>query len=227
MIKTRNKKELLWKWIWHLIPEKYYMTKHGVDSEKFYQIKKKYQETPELSKGLKYLRFNVRFKGRLNFARKLKLHQSAPKRILDIGTGVGYFPFICNSMGHRCTAFDLGDFPLFNEMIEFLKVDRKVYAVKEFEPLPPVKEKFDLITAFLICFNNHNHEGLWGIKEWDFFLRDLSANQLTPNGEVFFQFNYEWSDGKPFSEELQQFFLNHGARISDNEVEFKSMQAFR
>ena len=95
------------------------MTRHGIDTERFYQLKKKYSELGDEYKGMKYLRFNTRFKGRLNYVYQLGLADSKEKKnILDIGTGVGYFPYICNRFGHNAMAFDLGDYDLFNDMIE-------------------------------------------------------------------------------------------------------------
>jgi hypothetical protein len=226
-VHIRELKDLPWKLFWSLIPERYYMEKQGIDSKGFYKIKEKYQGSESKIKGLKYLRFNVRFRGRLRYALKLGLNNSSPKKILDIGTGVGYFPYICNRYGHDGHAMDLGDFPVFNELIQLLDVDRMDYCVKPFEQLPAVVGKYDLITAFLICFNNHNQNDLWGVKEWDFFLKDLAKNQLNPQGKVFFHFNYEKKTGKPFDLKIADFFIQHRAKIHKNEVTFESMSSFR
>lgn len=223
----RELKDVPWKLCWSLIPERYYMEKHGIDSKEFYEIKEKYQGSESKIKGLKYLRFNVRFRGRLRYALKLGLNKSSPQKILDIGTGVGYFPYICNRYGHDSHALDLDNFPVFNELIQLLGVDRMGYSVKPLEKLPPVSGKYDLITAFLICFNNHNQTGLWGVKEWEFFLKDLAENQLKPQGKAFFHFNYEEKTGKPFDVKLADFFLKHGAQIHANEVTFESMNTFK
>lgn len=229
----RELKDVFWKLCWSLVPERYYMEKHGIDSKEFYKIKekykneKKYQGSKSKLKGIKYLRFNVRYRGRLRYAMKLGLDNCSPMKILDIGTGVGYFPYICNRYGHDGHAMDLGDYAVFNDLIQLLGVNRMDYCVKPFERLPAVKKKYDLITAFLICFNNHNKKGLWGIKEWAFFLKDLAENQLNPKGKVFFHFNYEKKTGKPFDVKLADFFLQHGAKIHKNEVSFASMDSFR
>lgn len=221
-------KELPWKICWQMIPERMYMLRHGIDPASFYRLKRKYQELGGEFKGMKYLRFNSRFKGRLNYAYKLGLGEgSRNKNILDIGTGVGYFPYICNRFGHNAMAFDLGDYELFNDMIEMLGVNRPVYSIAPFEPIPDQGMKFDLITAFLICFNNHNKPGLWGIAEWEFFLYDLARNHLSESGEVFLHFNYETDTNLPFSEELKRFFSENGATIELNEVYFASMHTFR
>jgi cyclopropane fatty-acyl-phospholipid synthase-like methyltransferase len=221
-------KELPWKICWQLIPEKMYMTRHGIDTERFYQLKKKYSELGDEIKGVKYLRFNTRFKGRLNYAYQLGLGDSKEKKnILDIGTGVGYFPYICNRFGHNAMAFDLGDYELFNDMIEMLGVNRPAYSITPFEPIPDQGRRFDLVTAFLICFNNHNKPGLWGVPEWEFFFTDLVKNHMSERGEVFLHFNYEMDTNLPFTEELKRYFIEHGALIDLNEVHFRSMRSFR
>ena len=220
-------REIPWKLCWSLIPESIYMRKHGVDPEKFYELKQKYKNMGQHFKGMKYLRFNTRFKGRLNYAYKLGLDKPDPiKSVLDIGTGVGYFPFICQSFGHYARAFDLGDYPLFNDMVEMLGVERQAYSIRAYEKVPDQGVKFDLVTAFLICFNNHNKPGLWNVPEWEFFLKDLASNHLTDTGEVFLHFNYEQETNLPFSNELRQYFLDKGAKIYLNEVHFKSMMRF-
>ena len=179
-------------------------------------------------KGMKYLRFNTRFKGRLNYAYKLGLGEGSQKKnVLDIGTGVGYFPYICNRLGHNAMAFDLGDYELFNDMIDMLGVHRPVYSIEAFEPIPDQGLKFDLVTAFLICFNNHNKPGLWGVPEWEYFFKDLALNHISENGGVFLHFNYEADTNLPYSDELKRYFMENGGEIELNEVSFKSMHAFR
>jgi hypothetical protein len=82
--------------------------------------------------------------------------------------------------------------------------------------LPKFDRKFDLITAFMICFNGHKSPHLWGKKEWEFFLQDVDQ-QLTPNGQICLGFNRE-NNGQFFSEELREFFESRGAVVRANEV---------
>jgi hypothetical protein len=70
--------------------------------------------------------------------------------------------------------------------------------------------KFDLITAWRICFNNYEHEEtIWGRKDWDFLLDDLSE-RLTPSGRIIFSLNAQL-DRRFYTEELEKLF----ARRSD------------
>ena len=63
---------------------------------------------------------------------------------------------------------------MFREITRLLGVRRVVQQIEAFRPLPSFGQKFDVITAFMICFNNHKMPGLWGVPEWEFFL-DVSG----------------------------------------------------
>src|SRR5947208_3039931 len=79
---------------------------------------------------------------------------------------------------------------------------------------------FHLITAFMICFNDHKMPGLWKVPEWEFFLDDL-AKHLTPRGRVWLELNQEY-DGTFYTLELKEFFQKCGARIDEHKVIFTS-----
>src|SRR5207249_3117400 len=79
---------------------------------------------------------------------------------------------------------------------------------------------FDLITAFMICFNNHKMPDLWDVPEWGFFLDDL-AKHLTPRGRVWLELNQEY-DGSFYTPELKKFFQKRGGRINEQKVIFNS-----
>ena len=105
---------------------------------------------------------------------------------------------------------------MFGEMFRALGLERVIARVEAFRPLPVFDRKFDLITAFMICFNGHKSESLWGPKEWAFFLDD-AATRLNPGGRIRLGFNRELDDTF-YSEELRQFFLDRGARIDEHRV---------
>lgn len=155
----------------------------------------------------------------------LRLNKGSGRNILDIGTGKGIFPFLCNRYGHKVTGMDLGDIPRYNDFIEYLGVERKIWEVKAFEPLPDLGRRFDLVTAVLVCFNNHKTDNLWGVKEWDYFLRDLAKNQLTNDGWVFLLLNAE-HDGTFYTKELNSYLRFIGARMAQGRVFVQNMEAF-
>jgi SAM-dependent methyltransferase len=83
----------------------------------------------------------------------LKLHRSAPKRVLDLGCGGGFFLFILKNLGHSVLGLDVERVVLFTELLELFGVPRVVCRISAFEPLPDLPQKFDWITAFSVNFN--------------------------------------------------------------------------
>ena len=133
---------------------------------------------------------------------RLGLHkESAGKKILDLGTGAGYFPFVCNYYGHRAEALDVPDNEMYNNTIRALGINRYQQYIR----------------AFMICFNNHKTPQVWHIKEWDFFLKTIAEKNLNKGGNLFFSFNAE-SEEEPVSRELLGYFSNHQAVINGCEV---------
>ena len=146
----------------------------------------------------------------LNIDRKQNL------KILDIGTGFGYFPFICEFFGNQAEAIDLDTNDMYNSVIKLLDIKRHSYCIQANKPLP-LNTKFDIITGYMICFNNHKTDKLWGVIEWDYFLNSMKSNNLYNNGFIFFSFNLEF-DEKPFSHDIKNLFMQKKAIINNNEV---------
>ena len=165
----------------------------------------------------KYLNYKYWLLDNLLRFYKLQLHREKSKiKILDLGTGFGYFPFICNYFGHQADAIDLDNNNLYNIIITKLNINRYPLKIEKYKILD-VEKKYDLITAFMICFNNHKKDDLWGTHEWEFLINNLLNKNLNINGKLFFSFNSEF-DGKPFNNELNKFYLSLNSIIKNNEV---------
>jgi 2-polyprenyl-3-methyl-5-hydroxy-6-metoxy-1,4-benzoquinol methylase len=149
----------------------------------------------------------------------LGLHRSAPKQVLDLGCGGGFFLYICQQLGHRSLGVDLEWFPVFTDLLNLFQVERKTWEIKAFEPLPQLG-KFDWITAFSTGFNRVKKKP-WRVPEWEFFLNDLS-NHLQPNGNVFLALNPEGRGGQYYDESLRELFLNRGAELERERIFFPS-----
>ena len=112
----------------------------------------------------KHLELNIRR------AQDLNLHRLPPQEILDIGCGGGFFLFAARALCHHGLGLDTGDIPVFDALVDLLRIHRSIYRVMRFEPLPDFGRKFDLITAFATAFHGSQADAWrWGEKEWDFF----------------------------------------------------------
>ncbi len=147
----------------------------------------------------------------------LNLHKKNSQLILDLGAGAGYFAYLCKKYGHNVTALDMDNNPMYNSIIELLEINRINHKISFGRNLPlPEGLKFDLVTAFMICFNNHKEDNLWHLEEWDWFLKFL-IKHLQLDGKIFLSFNEE-STLNPIDKNLYNYFkkYNHIA----NHLEF-------
>lgn len=139
------------------------------------------------------------------------LSLTRPSRILDIGTGCGYFPFVCRAHGHDVIAIDCTNRdPFFRDVTATLGVDVLDVDVRPLETLPPLGV-FDAITAYMVTFNNHRTPPPWGVEPWSFLLDDLES-RLNPGGCIVLELNRE-PDGRCYTPELHALFVRRGAEI--------------
>ena len=190
-----------------------------IDPQGFEQIRRRYAvkgPSPDWPKFLdleRWITINIRR------IREIELDFARPKRILDLGCGAGYFLYIAQLLGHEGLGLDLNQIPMFGDLMHLLGVRRVIWQIKAFDPLPDLG-KFDLITAFLVCFNRHKQADVWGVPEWECFLNDL-AKHLAPRGRVWLELNQEY-DGTFYTPELKSFFEKRGAKIDRHKVIFNS-----
>jgi SAM-dependent methyltransferase len=189
-----------------------------IDRQKFEKIEARYRVANPGDTPAKYLNLPTWLNANLQRIRDLELDLGRRRRVLDIGSGSGYFLYICGLLGHDAVGLDVDDMPMFNETIALLGVKRVVWRIRKFVPLSDLGKKFDLITAHMVCFNNHKAPGLWGVPEWDFFLDDISRF-LAPGGRIWFELNREY-DGTCYTRDLKQFFENRGAQVISHRVIF-------
>jgi SAM-dependent methyltransferase len=191
-----------------------------IDPAGFGQIRRRYAVADPGADWPKYLDLERWIAVNIRRIRQLELDLARPKQILDLGCGAGYFLYIAQLLGHSGLGLDMDRLSMFREVTRLLGVRRIVRQIEAFRPLPDFGQKFDLITAFMICFNNHKMPDLWKVAEWEFFLDDL-AKHLTPRGRVWLELNQEY-DGSFYAPELKEFFQKRGARISEQKVIFNS-----
>jgi SAM-dependent methyltransferase len=191
-----------------------------IDPVAFEQIRRRYAVADPGADWPKYLDLDRWIGVNIRRIRQLELDLARPKQILDLGCGAGYFLYIAQLLGHSGVGLDMDRLPMFREITRLLGVRRVVQRIQAFRPLPNFGQKFDVITAFMICFNNHKMPGLWGVPEWEFFLDDL-AKYLKPRGRIWLELNQEY-DETFYPPELKEFFEKRGAKIDEQKVIFNS-----
>src|ERR1051325_1238976 len=77
----------------------------------------------------------------------LWLDRATPLRIFDLGSGPGYFLYICRLFGHEGLGLDTDENPLFRGTTELFNVPRVIARISPQTPLPEIGKKFDLVTA--------------------------------------------------------------------------------
>jgi SAM-dependent methyltransferase len=152
---------------------------------------------------------------------RLQLDRSPSKEILDLGCGAGFFLFITKQLGHSGIGVDVDDHPVCNELVDLFGVERRVWRIQAFQPLPDFGRKFDLITAFSTAFHrNPDKTVAWGTDEWNFFLDDLFGRPLKSGGQVFFEIN-AGKDKRLFPTVVRELFGRRGAQIDGEFVSWK------
>lgn len=121
----------------------------------------------------------------LNF---LKLTDSPPKSIFDIGTGVGHFLTLAKALGHTAEGSDIP------ESVNYLKdihlhyninvVELSIYKQTEFK-LPTT---YDIITTARVVFDYENGHPNWSANDWNFFKENV-FEYLNTNGKFFIKTN--------------------------------------
>ena len=193
-----------------------------IDREKFQQIYDRYAMHDPGDEWPKYLEIERWMEINLKRVRDLGLDLGGRKRVLDIGSGTGYFLYICQYLGHDVLGMDLDEERGFTEMVELLGVKRVIYRVEAYQPLPDLGKKFDVIAAHMICFNGHKSDKLWKIPEWEFFLDGLAERHLAPSGQVCLELNREYDDSL-YTPELKEYFEARGAEIHTQRVLFNPL----
>jgi SAM-dependent methyltransferase len=188
-----------------------------IDNQRLHDIQRRYAGSSD--RYAKYADVEHWLKINLPRVQELELDRSAPKQILDLGCGAGFFLFLARQFGHKCLGLDVGDFPLSNELIELFGLERVTWKIRALQPLPDFDRKFDLITGFSAAFNRSEDESRgWNPDEWKFFLDDLER-RLEPGGEILLEIN-SGKDKRYFPVEVREFFLKRGARVDGERVWF-------
>jgi SAM-dependent methyltransferase len=160
----------------------------------------------------KWVKLNIRY------ANELGLIVKPPRGVLDLGCGGGFFLAVCRRLGSPVLGMDLDKDIVLNEMISLFGLKRVTWRIRAYVKLPRLRRKFELITAFMVCFNFPPRGGYWGVKEWDFFLNDVSTH-LLPRGRLLLSLNQQ-PDGKCYDETLQRYFESREGVVEGKRILF-------
>jgi SAM-dependent methyltransferase len=145
---------------------------------------------------VKYLDRDYWLGRNLQRAARLGLDRGPARAVLDLGCGPGYFVAVCRRLGHRAVGADqparrASDlerqvFPALNAALGVAPVELAIDAFAA--PAAPAPGRFDLVTAFQVCFNRHKRDGEWSRAEWQFFV-EHARGWLAPGGQLYFELN--------------------------------------
>lgn len=144
-----------------------------------------------------FINAETTIKEQLDWAHYLNLNNAASLDILDIGTGAGFFPFICRAYGHNVESCDELYKLYWDEGYEVLNLTPKNYLVEKNKSIGNIfGKKFDVIVSFRSFLGTtkywipQNEVDIWGIDEWKFFFKDCSKHLLkSDDSYIFFQCN--------------------------------------
>lgn len=186
-----------------------------IDNERLRDIQRRYASSTD--RYAKYVDVEHWLAINLPRVQELKLDRSAPKQILDLGCGAGFFLFLAKQVGHHGIGLDVDLYPLSNELIGLFGIERVTHRIRAFQPLPDFGKQFDLMTAFSSAFGRSEDESrAWNLKEWKFFLDDLDRHRA-PGGQILLEIN-SGKDGRYFPGEIREFFLKRGAKVNGERV---------
>lgn len=193
----------------------------GVDRQALERIRARYSDAGERPDVFwtKYLDVDKWLTLNIRYAKEYNLIDEPPRHVLDLGCGGGYFLAVCRQLGAKVVGIDLNKDLVLNEMVALFGLKRVVWHIRSFVSLPNFRQKFDLITAFMICFNFPTDCPAWGVPEWGFFLNDL-APRLSKRGRVILHLNRDLVDGTLYDEPLKAYFEKRGGKVNGKRLLF-------
>jgi len=157
--------------------------------------------------GRKFLRLDAWLAAIVRRASILEIRNCNPLTILDLGTGTGLFPFVCQNLGHIASGLDLPadlmrspEREIFTQMPAVFGVTVTRFPIRAFTPIEGIGS-YDLITSFLVNFNNHKKSDEWRRGEWEYLVADLRTH-LNPGGRIALMLN---ANVPRYGEDLQYY----------------------
>lgn len=118
---------------------------------------------------------------KLSVAHYLNLHKTKNKKLLDIGTGVGWFPFICKQYGHNCLGTDIKGRKDYDPIYDLFDVKIREVLVFANEKIN-INEKFDYVVSLRSFIGSR--PTTFNLDNWKFFLKDIDT-KINDNGGLY------------------------------------------
>ena len=120
---------------------------------------------------------------KLSVANYLGLHKTSGKKLIDIGTGAGWFPYICKLYGHDCIGtetihtdvFKHSYIPIYKHF-DIEVTDKLIFANTPFD----LDKQVDYIVTLRSFFPNR--PTVWEVKEWKYFFNDMLTHLKVDGG---------------------------------------------
>jgi SAM-dependent methyltransferase len=152
------------------------------------------------------------------------LHQSRALRILDLGSGGGYFVAVCRHLGHTAEGTEVPTFRLdaattetYAELGSALRFECDHRLLIERGKALGLTATYDLITAHRICFNEQLRPSEWTRPEWRYFVEDV-CNHIVPGGRLILELRENvarYGVRRWYDDDLAAYFASVG-RITGN-----------
>ena len=133
---------------------------------------------------------------------------NASGKVVDLGSGAGYFLWVCREHGHEVMGLDIFDDPLYDAFFEFFSLPRIEYRIEALRPIYDFGGNASLITAFMTCFDRFPNGRPWDTSAWTFFLSDI-RERLQPGGRLVIKFNADLESGFLYLPAIAQLFSSH------------------
>lgn len=155
----------------------------------------------------KYLNLNQWLPKHLKLSKILNLSKLKNKRILDIGSGPGWFSYLAKLLGHSAVGIDIKNRPqIYKSLCKALKVDVIEHVILPDQRLPALGS-FDYIVALMASFYLHRN---WQVENWEFFLNELERMSNT-DATILLELNSE--GGILYKPEVYDLFIRKGYKV--------------
>jgi len=181
-----------------------------IDTESLFALRKGAAARSLAIMDLKYFDLDFWIEENLYRFFDLELQKHMGRRLLDIGTGFGYFPYICRYFGVPAEGLDRHGHQIYDEVCAVLGVKKRNFTIQPNKPLPRYDHRFSVITAYQIGFNQSPAGGLWSPENWEYFLEDVFENLLAPEGLLYLKLNYAFRRGEFIDPEVAKVFDRYG-----------------